>query len=76
MNEAESDELLENIRPIRSTLGCSVVVVDHDLRLIMKLCDRIQVLDQGRTIASGAPARIADPAVIEAYLGGPSTKSA
>ena len=47
MNETESDELLENIRRIRSTLGCSVVVVDHDLRLIMKLCDRIQVLDQG-----------------------------
>ena len=47
MNESESDELLENIRRIRSTLGCSVVVVDHDLRLIMKLCDRIQVLDQG-----------------------------
>ena len=77
MNEAESDELLENIRRIRSTLGCSVVVVDHDLRLIMKLCDRIQVLDQGRTIAMGAPRQIAeDPAVIAAYLGGPSTKSA
>ena len=77
MNESESDELLENIRRIRAALECSVVVVDHDLRLIMKLCDRIQVLDQGRTIAIGAPREIAeDPAVIDAYLGGPSTKSA
>ena len=77
MNEAESDELLENIQRIRSSLDCSVVVVDHDLRLIMKLCDRIQVLDQGRTIALGLPREIAeDPAVIAAYLGGPSKKSA
>jgi branched-chain amino acid transport system permease protein len=77
MNEAESDELLGNIRRIRSELGCSVVVVDHDLRLIMQLCDRIQVLDQGRTIGLGTPSVIAqDPAVIEAYLGGPSSKTA
>jgi len=77
MNEAESDELLENIKRIRAKMNCSVVVVDHDLRLIMKLCDRIQVLDQGRTIALGRPREIAEnPTVIEAYLGGASTKSA
>ena len=77
MNESESDELLENIRRIRSTLRCSVVVVDHDLRLIMKLCDRIQVLDQGQTIALGLPREVAEePAVIQAYLGGSSARSA
>lgn len=77
MNESESDELLENIRRMRASLDCSVVVVDHDLRLIMKLCDRIQVLDQGRTIALGLPREIAEnPAVIAAYLGGPSARSA
>jgi branched-chain amino acid transport system ATP-binding protein len=54
-----------------------LVVVDHDLRLIMKLCDRIQVLDQGRTIGKGTPRQIAeDPIVVEAYLGGPSSKTA
>ena len=77
MNEAESDDLLANIRRIRAELGCSIIVVDHDLRLIMQLCDRIQVLDQGRTIAVGGPREIAeDPAVIEAYIGGASAKTA
>jgi branched-chain amino acid transport system permease protein len=77
MNESESDELLRNIRRIRAALDCSVVVVDHDLRLIMELCDRIQVLDQGRTIATGRPDEVAnDPAVVEAYLGGASARSA
>ena len=77
MNETESDELLENIKRMRARLECSVVVVDHDLRLIMKLCDRIQVLDQGRTIALGLPREIAEnPAVIAAYLGGPAETSA
>jgi branched-chain amino acid transport system ATP-binding protein len=73
----ESDGLLESIRRIRAQLDCSLVVVDHDLRLIMKLCDRIQVLDQGRTIGKGTPRQIAeDPIVVEAYLGGPSSKTA
>ncbi len=70
MNEAESDELLASIRQIRSELGCAMVVVDHDLRLILQLCERIQVLDQGRTIAAGLPSEIArDPVVVAAYVG-------
>ncbi len=72
MNEAESDELLESIHAIRDHLGCAVLIVDHDLHLIMRLCQRIQVLNEGRTIAVGSPEEIArDPAVIEAYLGRP-----
>jgi branched-chain amino acid transport system ATP-binding protein/branched-chain amino acid transport system permease protein len=77
MNESESDELLANIRRIRSALGCSIVVVDHDLRLIMELCDRIQVLDQGQTIAMGAPHEVSrEPAVVAAYLGGGAARTA
>lgn len=70
MNESESDELLANIREVRARLGCAVVVVDHDLRLIMQLCSRIQVLDNGRTIAIGEPDTVAaHPEVVRAYLG-------
>jgi branched-chain amino acid transport system permease protein len=77
MNESESDELLANIRRIRSALGCSIVVVDHDLRLIMELCDRIQVLDQGQTIAMGRPQEVSrEPAVVAAYLGGGTARTA
>ncbi len=70
MNEQESDELLALVGGIRTEHGCGVLIVDHDLRLIMRLCDSVQVLDQGATIASGTPAAVrADPAVIAAYLG-------
>ncbi len=76
MNEAESDSLLETIRAIRDDEGCAVLIVDHDLRLIMRLCERIHVLAEGRTISEGTAEEVRrDPAVIEAYLGtaAPST---
>ncbi len=70
MNETESDELLSDIKRLRDELGCSVVAIDHDLRLIVQLCDRIQVLDQGKTIALGTPDTVVhDAAVVAAYVG-------
>ena len=70
LNEAESDELVSAIRRIRDDFGCAVLIVDHDMRVIMPLCERIQVLNFGRTIALGDPDEIrTDPAVVEAYLG-------
>jgi branched-chain amino acid transport system ATP-binding protein len=70
LNEAESDELLQTIKRIRDRLGCAVLIVDHDLRLIMRLCERIHVLAEGHTIGAGAPEDVRrDRAVIDAYLG-------
>jgi ABC-type branched-subunit amino acid transport system ATPase component len=74
MNEAESDALLETIRAVRDDDGCAILIVDHDLRLIMRLCERIHVLAEGRTICEGTAETVRrDPAVIQAYLGTAAT---
>jgi branched-chain amino acid transport system ATP-binding protein len=70
LNTAECDELLDIISGIRKEFGCGVLLIEHKMPLVFGLCDRIQVLDQGRTIALGVPTAVAaDPLVRQAYLG-------
>jgi len=70
LNEAESDGLLGLLGSICQRTGCGILVVDHDMRLIMRLCDRIHVLNYGRTIAEGSADEVrANLEVVQAYLG-------
>jgi len=70
LNDAESDDLLDVIRRIRSEIDCGVLLIEHRMSLVFRLCDRIQVLQQGATIAVGTPDEIrADAKVRQAYLG-------
>jgi branched-chain amino acid transport system ATP-binding protein len=70
LNERESDELVQALTLIRDDFSCGLVVIEHDMRVIMRLCERIQVLDYGKTISIGSPLEVrSDPAVLTAYLG-------
>ena len=70
LDDAESAALTKTIARLRDETGCGVLLVEHDMRVIFGVCERIQVLDYGKSIAAGAPADIAkNPAVVKAYLG-------
>lgn len=70
MNDVESLELADLIRSIRDRFGCTIIVIDHDLHFIMRLCERITVMDMGAVIAEGPVETVRhDPKVIEIYLG-------
>ncbi|MBE0601929.1 MAG: ABC transporter ATP-binding protein, partial [Firmicutes bacterium] len=77
MNPTETSELVECINDIRKKFNIAIFLIEHDMSLVMKICERIQVINFGNTIAHGYPNEIAhNPDVIEAYLGEEAVENA
>jgi branched-chain amino acid transport system ATP-binding protein len=70
LHESEIPDFAAVVRAVRDEFEAGVLLIDHNIGLIMEVCDRVQVLDEGRTLAKGTPAEIrANTAVASAYLG-------
>lgn len=77
LDENETDDLRHLIAEIGKNRGCGILVIEHDMGLIARLCDRLQVINSGRTISLGTPDEVlADPVVRVAYLGEPDETKA
>jgi branched-chain amino acid transport system permease protein len=70
LNEVESEELIVILRNVLKDFGCGILLIEHDMGMVMELCARVQVLDDGMTLRVGTPEEVqSDPAVVESYLG-------